>query len=79
MGIPDAFYPANFAIPYNAIYAKKDIENEGNWHAKNINGTGPFKFVEHVPGEKWVTERYEDYDDYEEATAPKFEPPPRDE
>jgi peptide/nickel transport system substrate-binding protein len=58
---PDTFYPALFAIPYNAIYAAKDIEKEGNWHAKNINGTGPFKFVEHVPGEKWVANRFEDY------------------
>lgn len=61
MNAPDTFYPANFAIPYNAIYAAKDIAKEGNWHAKNINGTGPFKFVEHVPGEKWVATRYEDF------------------
>ena len=61
MNVPDTFYPANFALPYNAIYSAKDIAKEGNWHAKNINGTGPFKFDEHVPGEKWVASRYEDY------------------
>lgn len=61
MNVPDTFYPANFALPYNAIYAAKDIAKEGNWHAKNINGTGPFTFEEHVPGEKWVATRYEDY------------------
>ena len=61
MNKPDTFYPANFAIPYNVIYSAKDIAKEGNWHKDHINGTGPFKFVEHVPGEKWVTERYEDY------------------
>ena len=63
MNKPDTFYPSNFALPYNAIYSKTDIEKEGNWHAKNINGSGPFKFVEHVSGEKWVAERFEDYYD----------------
>ena len=58
---PFAFGLNLFATPYNAIYAKKDIEKEGNWHHKNINGTGPFRFVEHVPGKKWVATRYEDY------------------
>ncbi len=57
----DAFALYNFASPYNAIYSAKDMEKEGNWHAKNINGTGPFTFVEHVSGEKWVGKRYEDY------------------
>jgi len=61
MNKPDTFYPANFAIPYNVIYSAKDIAKPGNWHKDHINGTGPFKFVEHVPGEKWVAERYEDY------------------
>ena len=61
MGVPDTFYPANFALPYNAIYSAKDIAKEGNWHAKNINGTGPFKFVEHKSGESWKGVRYEDY------------------
>ncbi len=61
MNKPDTFYPANFAIPYNAIYSAKDIAKEGNWHAKNINGTGPFKFVKHTAGEKWEAVRFEDY------------------
>jgi peptide/nickel transport system substrate-binding protein len=67
----DAFALNNFASPYNAIYAKKDIDQPGNWHAKNINGTGPYRFVEHVKGEKWVGKRYEDYhfeDNYIENT-----------
>jgi peptide/nickel transport system substrate-binding protein len=58
---PFAFGLNLFATPYNAIYSKKDIERDGNWHHKNINGTGPFRFVEHQPGKKWVAKRYEDY------------------
>lgn len=61
MAVPDTYYPANFASPYNAIYSVKDMAKEGNWHSKNINGTGPFKFVEHKAGESWKAERYADY------------------
>jgi peptide/nickel transport system substrate-binding protein len=71
MAYPDSFALYNFASPYNVIYAVKDMEKEGNWHAKNINGTGPYRFVEHVEGEKWVGKRYEDYhfkDNYIENT-----------
>ncbi|MBI36997.1 MAG: hypothetical protein CL568_05375 [Alphaproteobacteria bacterium] len=58
---PFAFGLNLFATPYNPIYSKKDTEKPGNWHHKNINGTGPFVFVEHQPGKKWVSKRYEDY------------------
>ena len=41
-----AFLPA-LATPFNAIYSKKDLDTHGyDWHTKNINGTGPFIFVE---------------------------------
>ena len=58
---PFAFGLNLFATPYNAIYAKHDIAKDGNWHHKNINGTGPFRFVEHQPGKKWVAKRYDEY------------------
>lgn len=45
-----AFMPA-LATPFNWIYSKKDLEEHGyDWHKDNVNGTGPFKFVEHQPG-----------------------------
>ena len=45
-----AFLPA-LATPFNWIYSKKDLEEHGfDWHKDNVNGTGPFKFVEHQPG-----------------------------
>ena len=58
---PFAFGLNLFATPYNGIYAKHDIEKDGNWHHKNINGTGPFRFDSHEAGKKWVAKRYEDY------------------
>ncbi len=40
-----------FASPFNFTYSKKDLDTHGyNWHKKNINGTGAFKFVQHQPG-----------------------------
>ena len=45
-----AFIPS-VATPFNFIYSKKDLDTHGyNWHSKNVNGTGAFKFVEHQPG-----------------------------
>ena len=45
-----AFIPA-LADPYHWVYSKKDLDEHGyKWHQKNINGSGPFIFVEHQPG-----------------------------
>ena len=45
-----AFVPA-LADPYHWVYSKKDLDEHGyKWHQKNINGSGPFIFVEHQPG-----------------------------
>jgi len=44
------FLPA-LATPYDFVYSKKDMEKHGmKWHQNNINGTGAFSFVQHVPG-----------------------------
>ncbi len=45
-----AFIPA-LATPFNFIYSKKDLDTHGyEWHTKNINGSGPFLFVQEQPG-----------------------------
>ena len=45
-----AFIPA-VATPFNITVSKKDLDTHGyDWHKKNINGTGPFKFVQHSAG-----------------------------
>ena len=48
-----AFLPA-LATPFNWIYSKKDLDEHGyDWHRDNVNGSGPFKFVQHQPGRSW--------------------------
>jgi len=69
------------ATPFNFVYSKKDLDEKGyTWHKKNINGTGPFRFVEHQPGSFVSGERYEDYhfagkpylDGFKAISAPKM-------
>ena len=58
---PDSSMLQGFGSPYNAVYSKADIDKPGNWHKDHVNGTGPFVFVEYVPGEKWVAKRNDNY------------------
>ena len=56
-----AFLPA-LATPFNWVYSKKDLDEHGyGWHANNVNGTGPFKFVQHQPGALVEGVRNDDY------------------
>ena len=75
-----AFIPA-VATPFNIVYSKKDLDKHGmNWHKKNINGTGPFSFVQHQPGSFVEGKRYDGYhhkgkpylDGYKAIAAPKM-------
>ncbi|MEM9028457.1 MAG: ABC transporter substrate-binding protein [Pseudomonadota bacterium] len=75
-----AFLPA-LASPFNFIYAKKDLDTHGyTWHQQNINGSGPFRFVEYQPGSFVSGKRYEDYhfkgrpylDGFKAISAPKM-------
>lgn len=48
---PSGAYLPAMASPFNFIYADEDLAEHGlNWHQRNINGSGPFKFTEHQPG-----------------------------
>lgn len=48
---PTAVFIPALATPFNFIYSKKDLDAHGmEWHKSNVNGTGPFKFVQHQPG-----------------------------
>lgn len=56
-----AFLPA-LATPFNWIYSKKDLDAHGfDWHQNNVNGSGPFKFVQHQPGAFVEGVRNDDY------------------
>jgi peptide/nickel transport system substrate-binding protein len=57
----DAFMMDGFASPFNAIYSAKDIAKDPKWHLKNINGSGPYKFVSHSKGESWKATKYNDF------------------
>ena len=78
------------ATPFNFVYAKKDLEQADpdgkdpqygmKWHQSNINGTGPFVFIEHQPGSHVLGKRYEKYhhegkpylDGFKAISAPKM-------
>jgi peptide/nickel transport system substrate-binding protein len=56
----DAFLPA-LADPYAFVYQKKQIDKDPHWYEKNVNGSGPFKFVSYETGQSIVGERNPDY------------------
>jgi len=75
-----AFIPA-LATPFNFVYSKKDLDTHGHeWHTRNINGTGPFIFVQHQPGAFVEGKRNPNYhfegrpylDGYKAIAAPKM-------
>ena len=49
------------AMPYNYIYSADILKKDIHWYEKNIMGTGPFKFVHYVPGDKIQGKRNENY------------------
>ena len=75
-----AFIPA-LATPFNWIYSKKDLDTHGyEWHTRNVNGSGPFIFVNAVPGQGVEGKRNPNYhhkgqpylDGFKSIEAPKM-------
>ena len=58
---PQASFLASLASPYNWIYKADILEKDIRWYEKNVMGTGPFLFVEHVKGSHWVGKRNPNY------------------
>lgn len=54
---------ANFASPWNCIYSAKRLKDDPRWPEKNVMGSGPFRFVEHVAGAHWSGTRFDGYYD----------------
>jgi peptide/nickel transport system substrate-binding protein len=52
-----------FASPWNYIYSAAALEKDKAFPEKNILGSGPFSFVEYVPGSHWVGKRFDGYFD----------------
>jgi peptide/nickel transport system substrate-binding protein len=51
---PESSLLLNLASPWNWIYRAETLAKDPHWYEKNVNGTGPFTFVEHVKGSHWV-------------------------
>ncbi len=47
---PSASFLASVSSPYNFIYKADLLAKDVHWYEKNVMGTGPFTFVEHVKG-----------------------------
>src|SRR5437764_3433499 len=58
---PESSLLLNLASPWNWIYKADILAKDPHWYEKNVMGTGPFKFVEHVKGSHWVGKKFADY------------------
>ncbi len=59
---PQAVFPAILSMSMNGIIPKKESIDAGSkWGSEIVIGTGPFRFVQWVAGEKAVYERNPDY------------------
>ncbi|MCC7273327.1 MAG: ABC transporter substrate-binding protein [Alphaproteobacteria bacterium] len=63
IGRPNAGMLSNFASPWNCLYSAAKLAADPSFPARNILGTGPFRFVEHVAGSHWIGKRFENYFD----------------
>jgi peptide/nickel transport system substrate-binding protein len=52
---------ANFASPWDCIYSAAKLKADPKFPERNILGTGPFTFVQHVAGSHWIGKRFESY------------------
>ncbi len=58
---PESSLLLNLASPWNWIYRADVMSKDIHWYERNVNGTGPFKFVEHVKGSHLVGKKNPDY------------------
>jgi peptide/nickel transport system substrate-binding protein len=61
MAHPDSAMLMVFASPWNCIYSSKHLAADPTFPSKRILGTGPFRFVQYVPGSELVGARFENY------------------
>ncbi len=50
-----------FASPFDCVYSAAKLKQDPRWPERNIMGTGPFTFVEHVAGSHWLGKRFDGY------------------
>ncbi len=57
----DSAFLDTIALPFNCLYSAEKLSTDPNFPAKNIMGTGPYVFVEHVAGSHWSGKRFDKY------------------
>jgi peptide/nickel transport system substrate-binding protein len=57
----NAAFLTMLASPWNCIYSAKLMQENPDYPAKLVMGSGPFRFVAQVAGAKWVGRRFEKY------------------
>jgi peptide/nickel transport system substrate-binding protein len=58
---PSGSFISSLLSPYNFLYKADILAKDPNWYEKNIIGTGPFTFVEHVKGSHVVGKKNPNY------------------
>jgi peptide/nickel transport system substrate-binding protein len=58
---PESSLLLSLASPWNWIYKADIIAKDPRWYEKNVMGTGPFTFGEHVRGSHWVGKKNPNY------------------
>jgi peptide/nickel transport system substrate-binding protein len=58
---PNASMLANFASPWDCIYSAARLKKDPKFPERNIMGTGPFTFDEHVAGSHWRGRKFKNY------------------
>jgi peptide/nickel transport system substrate-binding protein len=51
----------NFASPWDCVYSAAKLKQDPKFPERNILGTGPFTFVEHVAGSHWTARKFDGY------------------
>jgi peptide/nickel transport system substrate-binding protein len=51
----------SFASPWNCVYSAARLKEDPRYPERHVMGSGPFEFVEHVPGSHWTGRRFAGY------------------
>ncbi|MGE0698693.1 MAG: ABC transporter substrate-binding protein [Hyphomicrobiaceae bacterium] len=58
---PSPAFLVALASPFNCLYSAVRLAQNANYPATEVMGSGPFQFVERVPGSHWVAKRFDGY------------------
>ena len=58
---PDAGLLNNIASPWSCIYSAAKLKQDQRFPERHLLGTGPFQFVESVPGASFTAKRFDGY------------------